>query len=135
MKNIEPFIQKFTDWVNSEDKIKGAILVGSWARNAAKETSDVDMVMIVVNPEEYLKQNEWINSFGKVKKFSDEDWGLVKVRRVFYEDGFEVEFGITTSQWTNINPVDAGTKRVISDGCKILVDKTGSLTSLVSAIQ
>jgi len=61
-----------------------------------------------------------------VKSYVVEDWGLVTSLRVYYEDGLEVEYGVTSSQWVNL-PLDAGTRRVIADGMQILVDKRGWL--------
>ncbi len=40
-------------------------------------------------------------------------------RRVRLPDGLLVEFGIATPEWAAL-PVDPGTAKVITDGCKIL---------------
>ena len=41
--------------------------------------------------------------------------------RVFYDDGAEVEFGVTSLEWTNV-PLDDGTVTVMLDGLRILYD-------------
>ena len=46
----------------------------------------------------------------------------------------EVEFGITSAEWAEI-PVDSGTFRVVSDGSKILVDKSKRLEQLLSEVK
>ena len=63
-----------------------------------------------------------------------EDFGLVQVRRVFYKDDSEIEFGVTTTEWAKINPIDKGTIKVITDGIKILVDKEGLLKKLQNEV-
>jgi hypothetical protein len=58
-----------------------------------------------------------------VVKFQKEDWGRVTSLRVWYDNsGLEVEFGVTTPVWME-KPLDEGTRRVLSDGYKVLLDK------------
>ncbi len=133
MDKIQIFIQQFNDWGTKQENILGVALVGSHARNTAKEYSDIDLMIIVKDPKVYLEDNSWINLFGKVKQngIKDEEWGLVKTKRVFYENGIEAEFNLSTVEWTKTNPVDEGTKKVMKDGNKILIDKHGLLKQLV----
>lgn len=136
MDKIQIFFQQFNDWAVKEQNVIGAILVGSLARNAAKKSSDIDLMIVVRDPKVYLDDNSWINQFGQVKVngTKDEDWGLVKTKRVFYENDIEAEFNFSTKEWVETNPVDPGTKKVLTDGNKILVDKDGSLRQLVNSI-
>ena len=60
------------------------------------------------------------------------EYGVVRALRVFYEDGLEVEFGLNPLQWASV-PLDAGTRRVISDGMCILFDPVGLLRDAQSA--
>jgi uncharacterized protein len=136
MDKIQTFFQQFKDWGEKQEDILGVALVGSHARNAAKEYSDIDLMIIVKTPKVYLDDNSWINLFGKVKQngIKDEDWGLVETKRVFYENGIEAEFNFSTEIWTKTNPIDEGTKKVMKDGNKILVDKNGLLKQLADSI-
>ena len=54
---------------------------------------------------------------------------LIKLKKLGL-DGQEVEFGITSKKWTAM-PVDEGTKKVISDGASILIDKSGALKRIL----
>jgi hypothetical protein len=45
----------------------------------------------------------------------------------------EVELGIADTLWARLDPVDAGTRRVVTDGLKPLVDKDGLFRALVGA--
>lgn len=134
MKKIEPFLTDFINWAKSQNNIIGVFLVGSYARNSARKDSDVDLVIITKDSSVYLKDDLWISNFGSVSRVVDEDWGMVKTKRVFYENNLEIEFNITDSEWIRKNPVDEGTRKVLSDGNKILLDKNGILKSFLNSI-
>jgi predicted nucleotidyltransferase len=133
VQNIKSLLDSFTDWVKFEDDVVGVFLVGSYARDEAKETSDVDLIIITAAPELYLSNNAWIDQFGKTVQVMDEDWGIVKTKRAYYETGLEVEYNITTSDWIKLPPNDAS-KKVLQEGNKILIDKTGQLGSFLNQI-
>ena len=126
MKTIQTFMDKVTHWAESQAEIMGLALVGSYARNEARVDSDIDLVLVTSHPQHFTNDPAWIKNFGLVKSYAVEDWGLVTSLRVYYENGLEVEYGVTSSEWVNI-PIDAGTRKVISDGMQILVDKRGLL--------
>ncbi len=132
---MEEIIQKVKAFAESEKDIIGLALVGSYARGEAREDSDIDFVIITNNPDAYLDSDEWIKLFGRVKEIRYEDYGLAQSKRVFYSGGPEVEFGITTPQWTATNPMDEGTRKVITNGFRILYDRDGFLDNLLIAFQ
>lgn len=134
MPNISSFLETLNRWLSGEPAIAAVLLVGSHARGTAREDSDVDLVLITKTPQAYLDRDDWLTMFGKVKQSVVEDWGLLKSKRVFYEGGLEVEFGLTVPQWAAINPIDAGTHRVVTDGAQILMDRDGILATLLNAI-
>lgn len=102
------------------------VLVGSYARDAATPTSDIDLMILTPEPERYWQDTRWIERFGKVQRQEVEEWGDVTSLRVWYEAGREVEFGLTTPAWAT-PPIDAGAWRVISEGMKVLFDRAGLL--------
>lgn len=134
MRDIRSFLATVTDWMSSRKDIIAAALVGSFARGSANEASDVDLILVCETPQTYLDDELWLENFGRVVRVQDEDWGLVQSKRVFYDGGLEVEFGITTAEWAVTDPVDEGTRRVITDGVQVLHDKTGILGSLVATV-
>jgi len=131
MPDISLFLEHLTRWTVTQSDLTAVLLVGSYARGAARNDSDVDIVMITPTPQRYLQDDRWLSTFGQVTRVQDEDWGHVQSRRVFYADGLEVEFGITTPQWAKVDPVDAGTPRVISDGARVVYDPGGILARLM----
>ena len=68
-------------------------LVGSHARGDAKADSDVDLLLLLRDPEAYLDDRAWVSEFGAPDSVTMESWGKVTSLRVFYADGLEVELG------------------------------------------
>jgi hypothetical protein len=118
---VTQFLNQVTGWASARADVLALALVGSYARNAAKDTSDVDLVLIVIHPDQYLGDQSWVQRFGTVKKSQVEDYGLLTSIRVWYRDGLEIEYGITDERWGAI-PLDAGTQRVIVDGMQALFE-------------
>ncbi len=56
--------------------------------------------------------------------------GRVTSLRVWYADGLEVEFAIADRAWASA-PLDAGTRRVIEDGCVVLFDRGLAFSGVV----
>ena len=124
---INQFLSDVTQWASSQSDIQALALVGSYARNAAKETSDVDLVLITTDSNLYLNDPSWVQQFGTVSKQQIEDYGLLISIRTWYTDGREVEYGITDERWAAA-PLEEGTRRVIADGMQILFERRDILS-------
>lgn len=131
---IDAFISRLEHWSAGEPGINAIALVGSHARGAARTDSDIDVIIICTDPSQYLESPKWLSAFGEIKNAEREDWGLVQSWRVFYLDGTEVEFGITTEQWCSKAEINSGTGRVIGDGAKIIFDPHLLLEKLIVAV-
>jgi predicted nucleotidyltransferase len=125
---------KITEWAANQLDIQGVLLVGSYAQGTANSGSDIDLQFITSDISKWFVNFNWVEEIGKAKKIFTEDWGAVKTVRVFFEAGPEVEFNFAELTWASINPVDPGTKRVISDGAKILYDPNLILKTLIDVI-
>lgn len=121
-QTFECMIEKVTRWAEGQPDILALVLVGSWARGAATDSSDIDLVMVTTNPDFYLKNKDWAAQFGVVEKTRLENYGLVTSRRVWYGGGLEVEFGVTEKRWV-AEPLDPGTRKVIHGGMRILFER------------
>lgn len=116
------FIEDFMRWSTKRRDIRAAALVGSYARSAATDSSDVDLVIIANDPGKYISDTEWTRVFGvPITKKIDAFGNLTSVR-IWYESGLEIECGFTTKEWIQA-PLDKGTKRVIDDGMRVLFEK------------
>jgi predicted nucleotidyltransferase len=119
---VAPFLNQVTQWASAQADILALALVGSYARKAAKETSDVDLVLIAIEPGQYLQDQSWVQRFGTVEKSQVEEYGLLTSICVWYREGFEIEYGLTDERWAAI-PLDAGTQQVIAGGMRVLFER------------
>ncbi len=115
-------------WSSIRADIQAVALVGSYARNTATETSDVDLVIIADDPQKYLADFEWVKVFGIAIAQQIEEYGMLTSLRVWYESGLEIEYGFTTREWAR-TPLDEGTKQVTDNGMRVLFEKEVLLSS------
>lgn len=123
------FLSAVKEWAARHEDIKGVLLVGSFARGTAREDSDVDLVILTTEPQRYIDSVAFAEEFGTIVKWQREDWGKVTSMRVWYQDGLEVEYGITRPDWA-APPLDPGTRRVIADGVQVIYGRDGALGNL-----
>jgi predicted nucleotidyltransferase len=119
---VDQFLSAPAEWAATQPAIRAVALVGSHARGAALETSDIDLVLLVQQPQQYLEDRGWTERFGAVRQQQVEPYGKVTSLRVWYADGLEVEYGLTDTSWAAL-PLDAGTERVISDGMRVILER------------
>jgi predicted nucleotidyltransferase len=127
IEHIRNFLDPVVSWISAQLDVHGIALVGSYARGAARDDSDIDLVILTDQPRKYLDDIQWIERFGVVEKHQTEDYGKLISLRVWHQNGHEVEYGITTPDWAAI-PLDEGTRQVISDGVLVLFER-GNLLS------
>jgi len=119
---IWSFLDKVKRYAEENDMINAVVLVGSYARGEEREDSDVDLTIISTTPKLLIEDAEFVNDFGKVTKVQKENYGMVTSIRAWYEDGMEVEFGVTSPLWIS-KPLDEGTLKVLKDGYRVVLDK------------
>jgi len=135
MKNnehIREFLGAFVDWASDQPDVQAIALVGSYARNAARDDSDIDLVILTDRPRIYFENIAWIARFGAVEKHQIEDYGKLTSLRVWYRNGHEVEYGMTMPDWAAI-PLDAGTREVIRGGMIVLFERGDLLSRTLSS--
>lgn len=130
---FDEFIASIKNWGELSEEINAIVLVGSYARGTAKQSSDIDLVIITTEKEKLLSNSYVFNQFGKPMKTSREYYGAVTSIRIWYEDSFEVEYGITDINWISV-PLDYGTHRVLSDGYRVIVDKLNCFNQIEEII-
>lgn len=121
------FIEDFMRWARARTDIQALALVGSFAKDTATETSDVDLVIIADDPRKYLTNPVWTEAFGSVITHQVEDYGMLTSLRVWYKSGLEIEYGFTTPAWAQ-SPLDEGTRQVIEDGMRVLFERVPLLS-------
>jgi uncharacterized protein len=125
-----------TEWAKTQREIRGQALVGSYARDAARLDSDIDLIVLAEDPQSFrdpawLAAIDWSTANVRPAKWADEEYGAVWSRRVWFIPEGEVEISFAPLSWADTSPVDPGTARVIDDGCRILFDPDGLLERLV----
>ena len=124
---VEQFLHDLHDWASGQSDIKAVALVGSHARKGATEDSDVDLVIVATQPDVYLRNTAWAQRFGTIKRQQVEDYGKVTSVRVWYDEGLEVEYGLTDETWAAL-PLDEGSREVISGGMRVLCERGDTLS-------
>jgi hypothetical protein len=138
---IDRILQAILPWATSQQDIRGLALVGSHARGAARQDSDIDLVLLVAAPETFRSDISWIEIIdwpaigARVATWRDEDYGAVWSRRLWLDPALEVEMSFAPLTWANIAPLDPGTRRVISNGYVILYDPDEAFHRLCSAVK
>jgi predicted nucleotidyltransferase len=128
--DVAAFLTAFAHWASQQSDVRAVALVGSHARGAAVEGSDVDLVIVARDPHAYLGERAWLDQFGHVERVQLEPHGKVTSLRVTYTGGLEVEYGLTDESWA-APPLDSTTRSVLSQGMRTLWDADG----LLSAVQ
>lgn len=122
-------------WAEARNDVVATLIVGSWARGAARMDSDVDVVVLTDAQDDY-RGDDWLaDALGSGAAIvRTGDWGALLERRARLGSGLEVEFGFVRPEWAASDPVDPGTFRVVNDGADVLYDPAGLLRSLVAAV-
>ena len=126
--NVRVFLQSVVEWAKNEPDLLALALFGSHARGEASPESDVDLILLLRNPKEYLKDRNWISEFGEPGHIIQENWGKVTSLRVLYADGLEIEYGLSNLDWGS-DPSDEGDAHVIVNGLIVLYEKDRHLSN------
>lgn len=127
--NFSEITKQLNTWGAEHSQIDGVAFVRSYANGQYKVDSDVDICIFTSVQMHFIENTEWAKNFGDVVHLSQEKWGVVDTVRVFYRDGWELEFNFSSLSWACI-PIDSGTLKVVSEGFKILYDPTNCLNTL-----
>jgi uncharacterized protein len=125
-------IQNVVEWARAQAGLVALGLVGSHARGAAREDSDLDFLLLVEAPGSYLADMRWVSAFGFPARTRVETWGKVTSLRVWYAEGPEVEFGLAPLDWGS-KPADPGDAEVVGEGIVVLFERDEILSERVRA--
>lgn len=92
----EQLIERFVAWADTQADVRAALIVGSRAREdrPADEWSDLDVILIVAEPERYLNRTDWMENIGTpwITFIERTGTGDEKEHRVLFEGGLDVDF-------------------------------------------
>ena len=128
-------VRSVAAWADSRRDIAGVAVVGSWARNEPLMDSDLDLVVLTTDAQQYLSSSSWPpEALGQnAEVVRRREWGPLTEYRVVLHFGFEIEFGFVAPDWARTEPLDGGTARVVRDGCVPLHDPAGVFERLIAA--
>jgi predicted nucleotidyltransferase len=121
-------------WSRLRADLRAVALVGSWARDAGRMDSDVDIVLLTEDVGAYTGETAWAEELGAVGIVRTQSWGVLIERRLAMPSGLDVDVGIVAPSWASTAPLDEGTARVAGDGLVALHDPDGLLSDLMRAV-
>jgi hypothetical protein len=130
---VRTLLTTLRGWAQERPDIVAVGLAGSWAHGDARMDSDVDIVLLTENRAPYLEDEAWVYEVGGVGLVWTRGWGTVTERRFALPSGLEVQLVVAPPSWAATDPVDEGTRRVVTDGVSILYDPKGALAGLLDA--
>jgi predicted nucleotidyltransferase len=131
-REVSAFISGLQRWAAERDDIVAAAIVGSWARGAAREDSDVDLILLTEDVS-IFEGDGWIAELAPAAELArTAEWGAIAERRLRLPSGLEIEVGIGHSSWARAAPVDPGTRAVVRDGLRPVFDPRGLLGELTA---
>ena len=127
------------DWVRSSPDLRALAMAGSWSRHAARSDSDLDLCILAERPEQYRSDQGWLREIVlpapfRIMSSKGAVYGVVWSCHVLLQPAAELELGFSALDWASTDPVDAGSRRVVSDGFQVIVDKDGRLRRLVETL-
>jgi aminoglycoside 6-adenylyltransferase len=130
---------RLTAWAARRADVHAALLVGSRARrdHPADEYSDLDVVLIVDDPEILLGDDEWLQEFGAVSAQVVEPTAIggMTERRVLFASGQDVDFSVVPVALATLlgDFVDLDEVReLFGRGVRVLFDQLGISEQLES---
>jgi predicted nucleotidyltransferase len=138
---VDLIVRAVLAWAKAQPRIRAIALVGSRARGAARPDSDIDLVLLVTDSRAFRADTTWIEQIDwkeldqRPEKWQDEDYGMAWSRRIWLTAAsVQVELTFAPLFWAKVDPPDAGTRGVITGGCRILHDPDGLLVRLCAAV-
>jgi uncharacterized protein len=132
---VDALYETLKVWAVDQLAIRAIGIAGSWARGEAKESSDLDVLLLTASPDLYIESDRWLKGLLPSPIIRREQFGAIAERRVLLASGLEVEFGIGPLAWAETTPMDDGTRRVVAGGLIVLYDPDTLLVQLQRAFE
>lgn len=138
MLTFADLTERITAWAEAQPDVRAALILGSRARldHPADEWSDLDVLVFANHPEQFIQSSEWVGTLAPVwltfveRTGDGQSWE----RRTLFEGGLDVDVALNPVEWLdgmreNIPPAMVD---VIRRGVKVLVDKDGKLSQILT---
>jgi uncharacterized protein len=138
--DVDAIVTAVADWAVRRDDIRATALVGSWARDDPHQWSDVDLLLLTDSMDEYRHRQEWLTEIDleragyQVGSGEGARYGIAWSCHITLSRAAMMELTFAPCSWARADSVDAGTRGVVEDAFRIIVDKDGLLTRLVAVV-
>ena len=128
------FLGRLVAWAEPREDVRALLVVGSFARAEARPDSDIDVVLLTLDPTVFVNDTAWVRALGDVSSCQLEHYGQVTSLRTYFRDGLEAELTVARTDWAR-RPLDSGTIRVARDGTQVLFDRDGDARQLAADVR
>lgn len=120
-------LNKIIQWMNSEEKVRVALMTGSFAdRSATDDLSDYDISLFCSDAQKLIENDSWLANIGGVWVKLPEKYQLlgatIPTRLVIFEGGKKVDFSFFSIDHLNILEIN-GLPDAFNMGYEVLIDK------------
>ena len=118
-------LQSISQFFENDNGVLAAVIIGSQARldYSADEYSDIDIIVIVTSPEQYLLSDDWLKNIGDFHvSFIEPTLFRARERRILFDDGTDVDFIILSKEQAQAIQSNASDE-IFARGFKIIKDK------------
>ena len=136
---LHEILSLIVEFASSKNDVLAIGLCGSWARGTAGPYSDIDLSIIVCDKLRF-KSTDWLAELDfkeindGIDTYKDVVYGQVWSRHVFLNSKIEIEFSFADRSWADTENMDEGTRKVVSDGFRIIYDPYLILNDLTGKI-
>lgn len=120
---------RIADWARERTDVHAAVVVGSQARaeTAADRWSDLDVILVLEEPNAYLDDLSWVMSFGAPLLTFVEPTAVGNERelRVLFETGEDLDLPLIPMSRLDLLTEDEAIAEVLGRGYRVLVDDIG----------
>jgi len=127
--------------VVTRDGLRALAVCGSWARGAARPESDLDLLLVAADPAAWRREQGWVarlpySEAGRTyRSHRNATYGVAWSAHIRLDPEAALELTFAPVAWAHTDPVDPGTRRVVSGGFRVVIDKDGALARLVAACE
>ncbi|HXP76638.1 MAG TPA: nucleotidyltransferase domain-containing protein [Stellaceae bacterium] len=132
----ERLIGVLSRWVERQHTCRAMAVVGSWARGTARSDSDLDLLLLTNTLDHWSSDADWLPGVGldeiamEIKSAQLLRYGATRSWHIQLSPPAELELTFADLTWANLTPIDPGSRKVVSGGIRITVDKDKLLATL-----
>ncbi len=128
MFTYDELLTRFASWTERTHDVIAVFIIGSRARDKspADAFSDLDLVLVVTDPEHFLSSDEWIENLSPYwMQFTERTFGGGQERRVLFEGALDVDFCLFSEAQFRRLATEREAHKIFSRGYRVMLDQAG----------